>query len=103
MLPKQWRTLEPNDICCKDSQNLFQAKDYNGNLIDGGWICSICKKSWVGNGKDKYLNHPLETLTQYGKIFIEACNEVILDGKHLCLHNVFCQINNRKKNCSYLD
>lgn len=94
LLKNQWRKMDSSDICCNNPNNLLQDKNYDGSLIDGGWICSVCGKNWVGNGKNEYLDHPLETLTKYGENVLKAINDVILERKHLCLKNVFLKMEN---------
>ncbi len=91
-LPHQWREINDGDECCNIDQNLKQGVDYDGSLIDGCWICSICNKVWAGNGKheseDKYLRHRLETPTEFGMAFMSACDDIIKEGKNLRLNVV---------------
>jgi hypothetical protein len=88
-LALEWRPLSEKDECCTNQQNLKQGVDNDGSLIDGCWVCSVCKKIWIGNAvDDEYLKHPLETLTEYGLAFMSACDDVIKEGKHLQLNVV---------------
>ena len=84
-LPLQWREINDKDVCCVINSNLKQGVDNDGSLIDGCYICSVCGKTWCGNGDDEYLNHPLETPTEYGLAFMSACNDIISECKHLRL------------------
>ena len=88
MLPEQWRKMSVEDKCCSIPENLNHGIDYDGSIIDGGWICSVCDKHWVGKGKNEFLNHELETPTEFGKAFMAASDDVIREGKHLNLTNV---------------
>lgn len=77
-LQECFRTIDPKiDICCSVDENLQQGIDYDGTLIDGGWVCSICHKNWIGRGKDEYLANPLETLTKYGTRELSVINAII--------------------------
>lgn len=83
ILPKQFRKISLDDKCCSISKNLKPGIDYDGSIIDGAWVCSVCGKEWTGKGKDEYLNHELQTLTDFGKQFLNALTDVIKEGKHL--------------------
>lgn len=78
MLPAQWRRVSDKDTCC--SQNKLIQGEEKGVIIDGVWICTVCNRVWCGLGKDKYLNHPLETLTDFGEASLKALDEVIRDN-----------------------
>jgi len=88
MLPDQWRTISPEDKCCSISENLKPSINFDGSVIDGVWICSVCGLDWYGKGKGEYLDHKLRTLTEFGKNFIESMDDVMKEGKHLSLPNV---------------
>jgi len=88
MIPEQFRTISPDDKCCSIPENLKPGIDYDGSIIDGAWVCTVCGKEWTGRGKDEYLDHELRTLTDFGKQFMDAMDNVIREGKHLNLTNV---------------
>ena len=81
--PSTFRKINHNETCCNISRNLKQAIDNDESVIDGIFTCSVCNKTWVGNGKDEYLDHPLETLTDYGKEYLQALDAVVKENKPL--------------------
>ena len=96
-IPDRWRQINNTDICCNNPNNLKKGEDYNnGTILDGAWICSKCNKKWIGNSNNQYLNHPLETLTEYGKAFFSAIDQIIKEEKPLRLANVLIHISQQK-------
>ena len=97
-MPNEWRQINDTDICCNNPENLEKGKDYDGSIIDGAWICQKCGTEWIGSGNDEYLNHPLETLTEYGKEFLSAIDDIMREKKPLRLANVIGRMMHKNEN-----